>query len=138
MPRMLRYQDTAHNRKLRELMGVDPVDGREAGTNRVIAGSHYWAAWESVFFIKKAIEKSGWRSQKDTPDFVQALEGMEVQESFEHPQGAKHIRRQDHKAIIDHSMSRVENGEIHVKHKVAGKDLEKRFPPLVDFTREEL
>jgi branched-chain amino acid transport system substrate-binding protein len=138
MPRMLKYQDTPHNRKLRELMGVDPVDGRETGASRVIAGSHYWAAWESVFFIKKAIEKSGWKSQKDTPDFIQALEGLEVQESFEHPQGAKYIRKQDHKAVIDHYMSRVENGEIHVKHKIAGKDLEKRFPPLHDFTREEL
>jgi branched-chain amino acid transport system substrate-binding protein len=138
MPRMLKYMDTPHNRKLRELMGIDPVDGREASTNRVIAGSHYWAAWESVFFIKKAVENSGWSSQRDTPDFIRALEGMEVQESFEHPQGAKHIRSQDHKAVIDHYMSRVENGEIHVKYKIAAKDLEKRFPPRNDFAQEVL
>ena len=41
-----------------ELLRVDPIDGREEGSNRIIASSHYWATWESVFFIKKAIEKS--------------------------------------------------------------------------------
>jgi len=45
------------NQKVREIMEVDPVDGREQGSNRVLASSHYWAYWESVFFIKKAIEK---------------------------------------------------------------------------------
>ncbi len=137
-PRMLKYKDTPHNRKLRELMGVDPLDGREQGSNRIIAGSHYWAAWESVFFIKKAVEKSGWKSQKETPEFIQALEGMSVAESLEHPQGAKYIRKQDHKAVIDNYMSRIENGEFHVKHKIAAKDLEKLFPPRNDFSKEAL
>ena len=86
-PRMLKYKDTPHNRKVRDLMRVDPVDGKEDGSKRIIAGSHYWAVWESVFFIQKALEKSGWKSKKDTPDFIQALEGLAVKESFEHPQG---------------------------------------------------
>ena len=40
------------------------------------------AVWESVFFIKKAIEKSGWKTKKDTPEFIKALEGMKVEEFF--------------------------------------------------------
>ncbi len=137
-PRMLKYRDTPHNRKLAELMNVDPVEGREKGSNKVIAGSHYWAAWESVFFVKKAVEKSGWQSRADNPAFIQALEGMSVEESFEHPQGAKRIRKEDHKAIIDSYMSRVENGEIHVKQRVTAAEVEKRMPPRVDFTKEAL
>ena len=136
MPRGLKYKDTVHNRKLRELMKVDPVDGKEEGSNRILASSHYWATWESVFFIKKAIEKSGWKVKKDTPEFIKALEGMKVEESFEHPQGPKYIRKEDHKAVIDFYMSRVENGEIHVKQKIAAADLEKRFPARHDFTKE--
>ncbi len=136
MPRGLKYKDTAHNRKLRELMKVDPVDGKEEGSNRILASSHYWASWESVFFIKKAVEKSGWKAKKDTPDFIKALEGLKVEESFEHPQGPKYIRKEDHKAVIDFYMSRVENGEIHVKWKIPAADLEKRFPPRHDFTKE--
>ena len=135
-PRMLQYKDTPENRQIREIMGVDAVDAREEGSNRVLAGSHYWQVWESVFFIKKAVEASGWRSKKDTPDFIQALEGMEVAESFEHPQGDKYIRAQDHKAVINFHMSKVENGEIHVKHHIAAADLAEHFPPRYDFTTE--
>lgn len=135
-PRMLKYKDTPYNRKVRELMHVDPIDGREEGSSRVIAGSHYWAVWESVFFVKKAVEKSAWKSKKDTPDFIKALEGMKVEESFEHPQGAKFIRAKDHKAVIDFYMSRVENGEIHVKQNIPAAEVEKHFPPRYDFTKE--
>jgi branched-chain amino acid transport system substrate-binding protein len=136
LPRMLKYKDTPYNRKVRELMKVDPVDGMEEGSSRIIDGSHYWACWESVFFIKDAVEKSGWKSKKDTPDFIQALEGMEVKESFQYPQGDKYMRREDHKAVIDHYMSHVENGEIHVKMKLPKEDIVKRFPPRYDFTKE--
>ena len=56
----------------------------------------------------------------------------------QHPQGAKRIRKEDHKAIIDSYVSRVENGEIHVKQRVAAAEAEKRMPPRVDFTKEAL
>ena len=54
-PRMLKYKDTPHNRKLRDLMGVDEADAREKGSKRILAGSHFWQVWESVFFIQKAV-----------------------------------------------------------------------------------
>lgn len=135
-PRMLKYKDTPYNRKVRDLMRIDPVDGREDGSSRIIAGSHYWAVWESVFFIQKAIEKSGWKSKKDTPDFIQALEGLKVKESIEHPQGDKFMRAQDHKTVINFYMSRVENGEIHVQNNIPASDVETRFPPRFDFTKQ--
>lgn len=135
-PRMLKYKDTPYNRKIREIMRVDPIDGREKDSSRIIAGSHYWAVWESVFFIQKAIEKSGWKSKKDTPDFIQALEGLRVKESFEHPQGDKYMRAQDHKTVIDFSMSHIENGEIRVKKMIPAAEVESRFPARYDFTKE--
>ena len=135
-PRMLKYKDTPHNRKVRGLMRVDPVDGKEDGSKKIIAGSHYWAVWEGIFFIQKAIEKSGWKSKKDTPDFIQALEGLAVKESFEHPQGDKVMRAKDHKAVINFYMSKVQNGEIHVQHNIPAADVESRFPPRYDFTKE--
>ncbi len=135
-PRMLKYKDTPHHRKIRELLKVDDDHGREEGSSRIIAGSHYWAVWESLFFIKKAVEASNWQTKKDTPDFIRALEGMKVEESFEHPQGAKFIRAEDHKAIIDFKMSRIENGLIQVKQEIKAADVLKRLPPRVDFTKE--
>jgi hypothetical protein len=61
---------------------------------------------------------------------------MQVKESFEHPQGDKVMRAKDHKAVIDFYMSRIENGEIHVKHAIPAADVESRFPPQFDFTKE--
>ncbi len=136
LPRQLKFKDTAYNRKLRELVQIDPVDGREAGGNRVVASSHYWAVWESVWLIKEGIEKSGWKTKKDTPEWIKAVEGMQLKESFSHPQGDKFIRAQDHKAVIDFWMSRVENGEINVKFKIAKEEVSKKFPPRVDLTKE--
>jgi branched-chain amino acid transport system substrate-binding protein len=135
-PRMLRYKDTPHHHKFRELMNVDPDNGREEGSNRIIAGSHYWAVWESIFFIKKAIEASGWTRKKETPDFIRALEGMEVTESFEHIQGNKRIRPEDHKALIDFNMSRIEDGMLHVKQSISAAEVAGRLPARVDFTKE--
>ncbi len=136
LPRQLKFKDTPHNRRLRELVEVDPVDGRERGSNRVLASSHYWAVWESVWLVKEGIEKSGWKSRKDTPDWIKAVEGLELKESFAHPQGDKVIRARDHKAVIDFWMSRVENGEINVKFKIPREEVARKFPPRVDHTRE--
>jgi hypothetical protein len=94
--------------------------------------------WESVFFIQKAVEKSGWTSKKDNLAFVKALEGMRVEESFEHPQGAKYIRPTDHKAVIDFHMSKVEKNQISVMKPVASKELESLFPPRYDFSKESI
>lgn len=136
LPRQLKFKDTVHNRRLRELVGVDPVDGREKSGNRVLASAHYWAVWESVWLIKEGIEKSGWKTKKDTPEWVKAVEGMALKESFAHPQGDKLIRAEDHKAVIDFWMSRVENGEINVKFKIPKEEVAKKFPPRVDHTKE--
>lgn len=136
LPRQLRFKDTPHNKKLRELVEIDPVDGRERGGNRVVASSHYWAVWESVWLIKEGIEKSGWKSKTDTPDWIKAVEGMELKEGLAHPQGDKLMRAEDHKAVIDFWMSRVENGEINVKFKIPKEEVAKKFPPRIDHTKE--
>ena len=135
-PRQLKFKDTAHNRKFRDLMEIDPVDGREKTSSRVVAGSHHWAIWESIFFVQKAIEQSGWKSKKDNLAFIKALEGMRVTESFEHPQGNKYIRPTDHKAVIDFKMSKIEENTIVVQKPVTAEEIEKLFPPRNDFSKE--
>lgn len=50
----------------------------------------------------------------------------------EHPQGDKMIRREDHEAVIDSYISRIENGEIHVKQRIAAADIAKRMPVHAD------
>lgn len=135
-PRQLKFKDTPYNRKFRDLMEIDPIDGRERTSTRVVAGSHHWAIWESVFFIQKAVEKSHWQSKRDNLAFMKAMEGMRVEESFEHPQGGKYIRASDHKAVIDFKMSKIEKNEIVVQKPITAKEIEPLFPPRNDFSKE--
>lgn len=137
-PRQLRFKDTVHNRRFRDLMEIDPIEGRERTSTRVVAGSHHWALWESVFYIQKAVEKSGWQSKKDNLAFITAMEGLRVSESFEHPQGDKYIRASDHKAVIDFKMSKIVNNEIVVQKPIAAREIESLFPPRNDFSRESV
>lgn len=117
LPRRLKYHDTADNRNLRTLCQVDP-EGKQIGGPRTVAGSHYYANWEAIYWIKRGIEKSGWKSKKDTREFIVALEGMSAQESPEFPQGSKIMRAEDHQVFADQYMSHVENFLLEVKFKI--------------------
>ena len=90
--------------------------------------SHGWQAWEDIFAIKQAIEKSGYKTRKDIEGVIQALEGMQMKNSLGHPQGDKIIRKEDHVGIIDCYISRVENGKFEVKKRIPKEELAKNMP----------
>ena len=97
--------------------------------------SHGWQAWEDIFAIKQAIEKSGYKSRKDVEGVIQALEGMEMKNSLAHPQGDKLIRREDHAGILDCYISRVENGKLEVKKRIPKEELLKNMPVRFDLSK---
>lgn len=133
LPRTLTDYDTPHNRVMREMVKID-ADGREIGGTGVITGSHYWATYEAVFFIKAGIEKSGWKSRTDTPKFIETLEGLSVKEGHWFPQGDKTMRAEDHQAFPQMWLSRIEGGKIRTKFKIApDKSI---YPPPVDYRKE--
>ncbi|GGG39664.1 branched-chain amino acid ABC transporter substrate-binding protein [Caldovatus sediminis] len=137
-PRMLRFKDDEFHREHLRIMEVDPVHARETSSRRVYAKSHAWQAWENLFLLKRAIEVSGWRTKRNDPDVIRALEGMEVPNSLAHPQGAKLLRAQDHSGMIDCYISRIESNEYRVKHMVPRAELQAMLPPRVDFTTQAL
>lgn len=136
LPRRLRHKDTEFHREYRRLVGVDE-EGREVGKPiRVIAGSHYWSTYESIYLIKKGIEISGWKSKQDSPALIQTLEGMQVKEGPDFPQGDLFIRAEDHQGFHQHWMSRIEKGKLEVKFPIP---VERVIYPLpVDFRNEKL
>lgn len=135
-PRVLKYKDDEFHKQHNKLLDIDDVDAREAGSTRVMAKSHSWQSWENLFALKQAIETSGWKSKKDDPALIQALEGMTMTNSLGHPQGAKTLRKEDHSGMIDCYISRVENGQFHVKKKIAKEELMVQLPPRFDFSKE--
>ena len=90
--------------------------------------SHGWQTWEDLFAIKAAIETSGYKGSKDIEGAIQALEGMQMKNSLEHPQGDKLIRKEDHAGIIDCYISRVEQGKYEVKRRIPKEDIAKNMP----------
>ncbi|MGE5839296.1 MAG: hypothetical protein ACM34H_05130, partial [Deltaproteobacteria bacterium] len=73
-PYPTRYEGlkTDFNKAYREMINVDP-EGIEAGTGKRFVLAYNWAVWESMFLLKAGIEKSGWKSSKDTPKLIETL-----------------------------------------------------------------
>ena len=125
---MLAHKNDEFHKEFNRLISIDDVYCREIGGTRVMDKSHGWQAWEDIFAIKTAIEKSGYKTRKDIEGAIQVLEGMEMKNSLGHPQGDKKIRKEDHAGIIDSYISRVENGKFEVKRRIPKEDLEKNMP----------
>lgn len=134
-PRMLKFKDDAFHKKHNEIMQIDDVNARETDSKRVMAKSHAWQSWEDVFALKQAIEESGWKSKKDDVLVIEALEGMKMENSLAHPQGAKLLRKEDHSGIIDCYISHVEDGKFQVKKKVTKEELGAAMPPRVNLAK---
>src|SRR5712692_9477347 len=56
--------------------------------------------FEAMNFLKLGMQKSGFRGRDDTMKLIEALEGMEVKESDDFPQGDKTLRKEDHQAFL--------------------------------------
>ena len=56
--------------------------------------------FEAVNFLKLGMERSKFRGREDSMKLIEALEGMEVKESDDFPQGDKTLRKEDHQAFV--------------------------------------
>jgi branched-chain amino acid transport system substrate-binding protein len=70
--------------------------------------------FEATNFLKLGIQKSGFRGREDTMKLIEALEGMEVREGDDFPQGDKTLRKEDHQAFLREFIFTVQGG----KHKI--------------------
>ena len=134
-PRMLSAKNDEFHKEFNKRVGIDDVDAREIGGQRVMDKSHGWQAWEDIFALKQAIEKSGYQTRKDVAGVIGALEGMEMKNSLGHPQGDKLIRKEDHVGIIDCYISRVENGKMQVQKRIPKEELMKNMPLRHDLSK---
>jgi len=122
------------DREYRKLVGIDAQGFGADGSVSTI--SFCYAPWEHVHYIKHGIERSGWKSKKDNPGFIQALEGFQAKASLDFPQGDKLLRAQDHQVFHDQYIERVENGKIVVKEYVPKEKV--TYEAKVDYTKEKV
>jgi branched-chain amino acid transport system substrate-binding protein len=87
--------------------------------------------YESMNVLKLGMEKSGFRGRQDTMKLVEALEGLEMKEGDDFPQGDKVLRKEDHQAFVREFIFEVKDG----KHRIL-ETVEKEktfFPPACKF-----
>lgn len=87
--------------------------------------------FEATNFLKLGIQKSGFRGREDTMKLIESLEGMEVKEGDDFPQGDKSLRKEDHQAFIREFIFTIQGG----KHKIVEVIPREKtlFPPACKF-----
>ena len=87
--------------------------------------------YEAMNALKLGIQKSGFRGREDTMKLVEALEGLEMMEGDDFPQGDKVLRKEDHQAFVREFIFEIKGG----KHRIV-ETVEKEktlFPPACKF-----
>ena len=70
--------------------------------------------YEALNALKIGIEKSGFQGRDDTPKLIAALEGLEMKEGDDFPQGDKTLRKEDHQAFLREFLFAIKDGKPHI------------------------
>jgi branched-chain amino acid transport system substrate-binding protein len=70
--------------------------------------------YEAMNALKLAMEKSKFHAREDTMKLIEALEGLEMKESDDFPQGDKVLRKEDHQAFLREFIFDIKGG----KHRI--------------------
>jgi branched-chain amino acid transport system substrate-binding protein len=70
--------------------------------------------YEAMNALKLGMEKSGYRGREDTMKLIEALEGLEMKEGDDFPQGDKVLRKEDHQAFLREFIFDIKDG----KHRI--------------------
>ncbi|HKS88730.1 MAG TPA: ABC transporter substrate-binding protein [Stellaceae bacterium] len=70
--------------------------------------------FEAVNCLKLGIEKSKFQGRADTDKLIAALEGLEMKEGYDFPQGDKLLRKEDHQAFVREIIFEIKGGKYHI------------------------
>ncbi len=76
--------------------------------------------FEAINALKLGIEKSGFQGRADTPKLIAALEGLEMKEGDDFPQGDKVLRKEDHQAMLRQFIFQIKDGKHSIVEVVSG------------------
>jgi len=139
MPRYAGKDQTAYDRFYRQAVGVNDSGAAANDPKDVSTYSHMFGCWETLYVIKAAVEKSGYKSPtaRDKAALVEAVEAMtDFQESNRHPQGSKKFNGKLHQAYGHQFISKVGGKRLDVVHRTAIED--GLYEPAGDYTKMSL
>jgi branched-chain amino acid transport system substrate-binding protein len=90
-------------KRLKEIDPSGPLPDRYVQSN-----------YEAVNALKIGMQKSGFRGKEDTMKLIEALEGLEMKEGDDFPQGDKTLRKEDHQAFLREFLFEVQSGKYKI------------------------
>jgi len=87
--------------------------------------------YEAVNALKIGMEKSKFRGREDTMKLIEALEGLEMKEGDDFPQGDKVLRKEDHQAFLREFIFDIKDGKFRTLEVVPKEKT--IFPPACKF-----
>ncbi len=97
------YHKAFYEEALPRLKAVDP--------SGPLPDRYVQSNYEAVNAVKLGIEKSGFQGRADTMKLIEALEGLEMKEGPDFPQGDKTLRKEDHQAFVTEFIYTVKGGK---------------------------
>jgi branched-chain amino acid transport system substrate-binding protein len=88
--------------------------------------------YEAMNALKLGMEHSKFQGRGDTMKLIEALEGLEMKEGDDFPQGDKTLRKADHQAFLRQFIFEIKGGKHHIVETIA-KD-KTLFPPSCTFS----
>lgn len=70
--------------------------------------------FEAINALKVGMQKSGFRGREDTMKLIEALEGLEMKEGDDFPQGDKLLRKEDHQAFLREFLFEIQGGKYKI------------------------
>jgi len=136
-PRYAGQYNTQWEKTYRERVGVDANGASKGDPKDVSTYSHMFGVWETLFVIKEAVEKSGYKNPSNYKGFIETLEKIETfKEGLEHPQGAKRFVGRLHQGFGQQFVSQVQGKKLKVVHRT--KIEEGMYTPEADYTKQPL
>ncbi|MFL6797108.1 MAG: ABC transporter substrate-binding protein [Xanthobacteraceae bacterium] len=112
------YDDAKERLKAIDSSGPDP--------DRYVQSNY-----EAMNALKLGMEMSKFQGREDTDKLIAALEGLEMKESDDFPQGDKSLRKEDHQAFLRQFITEIKDGKPRILE-VVDKD-KTLFPPACKF-----
>jgi branched-chain amino acid transport system substrate-binding protein len=122
-----------HEAAYRAAVGVDDNGASVSDPADVATYAHMFSTWETLFFLKQAMESSGYTGPADRQKLVEAMEAItDLPYGIERPQGAKIFNGQTHQVFGTQNISQVQGGKLIRVHQTGMED--GAYADAIDYT----
>jgi branched-chain amino acid transport system substrate-binding protein len=122
-----------HEAAYRAAVGVDDNGASVSDAADISTYAHMFSTWETLHFLKQAMEASGYTGPADRQKLVEAMEAItDLPYGIERPQGAKVFNGKTHQVFGTQNISQVQGGKLIRVHQTTMED--GAYADAVDYT----